>query len=156
MLKLREFLLHLERKILFKAAFPAHLEWNGKQGIVIPGQREDRAGPTCPRGTAPTLLGEAGLSLTELWIKKEFCISSESACPAISCDQSMETAACLSSLAVKAAAALLCAQPGRSSHRGRRQWTPRLCSATLHSLNCNLLSATYSINPSSSSLKAKL
>lgn len=72
-----------------------------------------------PRGccTSPPLplLGAqaAGLSLTEEFLnkKKGVSISTGSACPAISCDQRMQTAACLSSLAIKAAADLLRPQP---------------------------------------------
>lgn len=43
--------------------------------------------------------------------KKGVSVSTGSACPAISCDQRMQTAAYLSSLAIKAAADLLRPQP---------------------------------------------
>lgn len=129
-------------------------EWQRGNSYTWP-----EGGHSCHRAAVPTLLcpswepKAAGLSFTELVLnkkkklKKRVCISTGSACPAISCDQSMETAACLSSLAIKAAD-LLCPQPGERAATEREREKPANTQAVfshtprppkLQSLKCHLL-----------------
>lgn len=129
----QEFLLHLEKITFLKVAFLAHLgtgmKWRTEDWLYLP-RKKTSAGTICHRdtvhtdcqpspGPCPLSLPPSGSpsSCTELtqrfffFNKKEVCISTGFACSAIFCDQRIETAACLSSLAIKPAVDRLCPNP---------------------------------------------
>lgn len=175
-------LLHMEKITCFKVAFPALLGTGMKwqRELVIPGQKEDSAGTIghwdpiqmdcqpCP-GLCLLSLPPSGSPSSCTELTQGFLNSSlhqHWVCLSCYLLWSKNWNSCMSQLTGnKTCSWWALSQPHsyRESatmdfKRGRKNTrTPELYLATLCLLlTCNLLSATYSINPSSSTLTAKL